>query len=218
MSTQVDGQRTEVDAISALQRPECCGTFRFFVDGQRWEWSDTVARMHGYRPGTVVPTTELLLRHKHPDDRERVAAVLDRVSRGGLFSSRHRIVDTRGRTHWVVVVGDNMFDETGAVIGTAGFYIDVTKELQSQITTTISGLASSRARIEQAKGVLMATYGVTEDRAFEILVWRSQQTNIKVRELAERFMEAIVGTASTEASTHVDHALLTLEPRTNRGR
>ena len=45
------------------------GAFRFWFIGQRWEWSDEVALMHGYEPGSVVPTTELLLSHKHPEDR-----------------------------------------------------------------------------------------------------------------------------------------------------
>jgi hypothetical protein len=48
------------------------GAFRFWFVGQRWEWSDEVARMHGYEPGAVVPTTKLLLSHKHPDDRAHV--------------------------------------------------------------------------------------------------------------------------------------------------
>lgn len=29
------------------------GSFRFWFVGQRWEWSDEVARRHGYEPGTV---------------------------------------------------------------------------------------------------------------------------------------------------------------------
>ncbi|CAG7627162.1 hypothetical protein ACVH9Z_24890 [Rhodococcus opacus] len=35
--------------------------------------------MHGYQPGKVTLTTELLLAHKHPDDHPRVARVLDRL-------------------------------------------------------------------------------------------------------------------------------------------
>jgi PAS domain S-box-containing protein len=206
------GDTAAVDAVTLSERTECCGTFRFFVDGQRWQWSDAVALMHGYEPGTV-PTTELLLRHLHPDDHQRVAAILDRVTKGGLFSSRHRIIDTAGRTHWVVVVGDSMFDDTETLIGTSGFFIDVTEELQSDIKAVICGVTASRDRIEQAKGVLMATYGVSAERAFDVLVWRSQQTNVKVRELSERFLTAIAGTLSAETLTHVDHALLNLEPR-----
>src|SRR5574337_1152278 len=62
-----------VDLVIGAGEPQRVGRFRFFLDGQRWEWSDAVARMHGYEPGEVEPTTELLLRHKHPEDRERVA-------------------------------------------------------------------------------------------------------------------------------------------------
>ena len=200
-----------LDLVLGLGEPQRVGRFRFFLDGQRWEWSDTVARMHGYEPGTEKPNTELLLHHKHPDDRERVAAVLENVLKGKPFSSRHRIIDTAGHTRCVVVVGDRMLDDTGAVVGTSGFYVDVTESLHSDISTVLSQVAASRARIEQAKGVLMAAYGISEERAFDILVWRSQETNLKLRDLAVRFMHAVAGKASPDTLSHVDHALLTLE-------
>jgi PAS domain S-box-containing protein len=206
-----DFDSTAVDMVLGLGQPQRLGRFRFFIDGDRWEWSDAVARMHGYEPGTVQPSTELLLRHKHPDDRDRVAAVLERVLNGTPFSSRHRIIDTAGRTRCVVVVGDRMLDDAGAVIGTSGFYVDVTEALSSDISSVLSQVAASRARIEQAKGVLMAAYGIAEERAFDILVWRSQEGNLKLRDVAERFMTAVAGRASSEAVSHVDHALLTLE-------
>ena len=72
-------------------------------------------------------------------------------------------------------------------------------------------IAENRAVIEQAKGVLMAAYGIEPNRAFEILVWRSQETNVKIRELASRFMAAISAShLSPESRSHVDHTLLTL--------
>jgi PAS domain S-box-containing protein len=114
------------DAAVVAGTAQRVGRFRFFLDGQRWEWSKAVARMHGYEPRTVTPTTELLLLHKHPDDRQQVTAVLDRVLQGEPFNSRHRIIDTAGHTRFVVVVGDSMVDESGSVIGTSGFYLDVT--------------------------------------------------------------------------------------------
>ncbi|KHO22387.1 PAS and ANTAR domain-containing protein [Mycolicibacterium setense] len=189
--------------------PQRVGRFRFLLDGQRWEWSDAVARMHGYEPGTVQPTTELLLKHKHPEDREQVAAVLDLVLQGQPFSSRHRIIDTAGHTHLVIVVGDLLRDDQGTVTGTSGFYIDVTEAQQSDITEMISDIAASRALIEQAKGVLMAAYGLSAQRAFEILVWRSQETNTKLREFAAQFLEAISGKVPPTGLTYVDQALLT---------
>lgn len=212
MSDVVEEQQLgAVDLVLGLGDPQRVGRFRFFIDGQRWEWSDVVARMHGYEPGEVEPTTDLLLQHKHPEDRERIAAVLERVLSGKPFSSRHRIIDTKGRTHCVVVAGDSMVDDAGRPIGTSGFYIDVTDSLHTDITNVLEAVADARARIEQAKGVLMASYGITAERAFDILVWRSQETNLKVRELATRFLDAVAGTASADTRTHVDHALLTLE-------
>jgi GAF domain-containing protein len=46
----------------------------------------------------------------------------------------------------------------------------------------------SRAVIEQAKGILMERYKVTEDRAFAVLSRASQQGNIKLREVADELV------------------------------
>src|SRR3954453_9729856 len=93
-------------SASGFQR---VGSFCYSKAPDRWEWSDAVARMHGYEPGTVLPTTELILSHKHPDDQPAVSEIIDQVLRhGAAFSSRHRIIDTAGDEHVVVVVGDRM--------------------------------------------------------------------------------------------------------------
>ena len=184
------------------------GRFRFYVDGQRWEWSETVERLHGYEPGTVNPTTDLVLGHTHPDDWHGFADALDRVADGEPFSSRHRIIDTAGRTHWVVVVGDRILDDAGDVIGTSGFYVDITDTMESDISTALSKVTEARAEIEQAKGLLMAAYGISADQAFDILVWRSQETNVKVRMLAHRFIKAMAGGLPADTRRHVDRALL----------
>ena len=191
------------------------GAFRFYFDDQRWEWSEQVQRMHGYQPGTVTPTTELVLSHKHPEDRDQIAHTLDTIRHTGQpLSSRHRIIDTSGKVRSVIVVGDQLHDEQGRVVGTQGFYIDTTpdeREQQDQMAAQFAVIAENRAVIEQAKGVLMAAYGIEVKRAFEILVWRSQETNVKLRELASRFMAAVSAKhLSPESRSQIDHALLTL--------
>jgi hypothetical protein len=108
----------ELEELAAVS-PERMGWFRFYFDDHRWEWSEQVQRLHGYQPGTVTPTTDLVLSHKHPDDRDQVAAIIDDITHTrGALSSRHRIIDTGGVVHWVVVIGDQFFDDDGAVIGT----------------------------------------------------------------------------------------------------
>ena len=191
------------------------GAFRFYFDDQRWEWSEQVQRMHGYQPGEVIPTTELVLSHKHAEDRDLIAHTLDTIRRTGQpLSSRHRIIDTSGKVRSVIVVGEGLHDEHGRVVGTQGFYIDTTpdeREQQDQMTAQLAVIAKNQAVIEQAKGVLMAAYGIEPNRAFEILVWRSQETNVKIRELASRFMAAVSGSHLSPDSRHqIDHALLKL--------
>ena len=74
----LNGQSADVEQALAGGAPQRVGWFRFYFADQRWEWSEQVQRMHGYEPGTVTPTTELVLSHKHPDDRGQVAATIDR--------------------------------------------------------------------------------------------------------------------------------------------
>jgi PAS domain S-box-containing protein len=193
--------------------PQMVGSFRFYADQQRWEWSDEVAAIHGYGPGEISPTTQLLLTHKHPDDRERVAQVIDELLKEGKpFSSRHRIVDRGGRVRHVLVIGDRMIDEAGEVTGTEGFYVDLSDmhdtELKETMDAAVKNFAASRAVIEQAKGMLMLVYGISADRAFDVLTWRSQQTNTKLRTLAQNIVTAAgeavaIGDTSRQSFDHL---------------
>ncbi|WIM90431.1 PAS and ANTAR domain-containing protein [Candidatus Mycobacterium wuenschmannii] len=196
------------------------GSFRFWFVGERWEWSDELARMHGYEPGTVEPTTELLVSHKHPDDRGHVQDHLDRALLSkSSFSSRHRFIDTAGTTHDAIVVADRMLDKTGAVVGTAGYYIDLTatfvENRQSALDEALPDLFEARAVIEQAKGILMAVYRVSPEQAFGVLRWRSQETNTKLRSLAKQLIVEIATQPppSAEHQATFDHLLLTVHER-----
>jgi hypothetical protein len=186
------GGQTPIERALAGGDPQRVGWFRFYFADQRWEWSPQVERMHGYEPGTVHPTTDLVLSHKHPDDYRQVAATLDEIRRtSGAFSTRHRIIDTHGEIHHVVVVGDQLYQSgSGKVIGTHGFYVDVTPSVRQRhdeiVTETVAEIAEARGAIEQTKGMLMLIYGICADSAFELLKWRSQETNTKLRVLAEQ--------------------------------
>ncbi|HEY2501545.1 MAG TPA: PAS and ANTAR domain-containing protein [Mycobacterium sp.] len=166
------------------------GSFRFYFHDQRWEWSEQVQRLHGYRPGTVTPTTELVLSHKHPKDRDAVAVTVDEIMHArGVFRGRHRIIDTNGQVHSVVVIGDQFHDDDGAVIGTHGFYVDVTpaeRAREDKITARVDEIADIRAPIEHVKGMLMLIYDVDDEVAFGLLKWLSQEHNVKLRLLAEQ--------------------------------
>ena len=198
------------------------GSFRFWFIGERWEWSDELARMHGYQPGTAVPTTELLMSHKHPDDRAHVQDLLDRALHSGEpFSSRHRFLDTAGVVHDVLVVADRMFDNNGAVVGTTGYYVDLTNTFadtrQDVLDEQLPWLFEARAAIDQAKGALMVVYRISAEHAFAILQWRSQETNTKVRALAQALLADIPKlTDSAVLRSEFDHLLLTAHNRAGK--
>ncbi|MBV9515826.1 MAG: PAS and ANTAR domain-containing protein [Mycobacteriaceae bacterium] len=200
--------------------PERVGWFRFFFDDERWEWSPQVAKMHGYAPDSVTPTTELVLSHKHPDDYRQIADTLALIRQTRqAFSSRHRIRDVQGAVHHVVVVGDQLRNSDGFVVGTHGFYIDVTpaeRARQDHLTAEVEKITKSRASIEQAKGMLMAIYGIDSSAAFDLLKWRSQEANVKLRPLAEQIVTDFSAVAHDEAlpaRSVYDNVLLTAQER-----
>jgi PAS domain S-box-containing protein len=193
------------------------GSFRYFRDDARWEWSEAVARIHGYAPGQVEPTTALVMSHKHPDDAADVALLIEGMSEGTQpFSSRHRIIDTHGDIHAVLVVGEPLCSNNGAVVGCRGFYIDLSDAEDDQtIDAAIADFAAHRALIEQAKGILMASYSISAERAFDILVWRSQETNTKLRTLAAQIIADFTTLLPVPSSVRqrADHLLLTAHQR-----
>ena len=52
------------------------------------------------------------------------------------------------------------------------------------VSDAVSEIAESRGRIEQVKGMLMFVYRIDEQQASDLLKWRSQETNVKLRVLA----------------------------------
>lgn len=73
----------------------------------------------------------------------------------------------------------------GAGLDNATLY-QATRRLTEQLRTALT----SRAVIEQAKGVLVAREGGTPEEAFETLRRASQQANVRVRDIAVRVVEA----------------------------
>lgn len=178
------------------------GRYRYDLATERWWWSDETFQIHGFEPGDVVPTTTLVLAHKHPDDRARVARILQgAAATGEPFSSIHRIMDARGRERTLTVVGEGMRDpETRQVYQLAGYFVDVTAAVEARAaeaaSASIRASAASRAPIEQAKGIVAFALGIDVDEAFERLRRTSNHTNVAVREVARR----IVGLAPAGGS------------------
>jgi hypothetical protein len=181
------------------------GRFSLDVLTGKWDWDDDVFRIHGYEPGSVEPTTDLVLESKHPDDRARVEALIARISKvGGSFSISYRIIGGDGVERRVVLVGDGeMCEPDDDVTRIDGYYIDLTddfaEESEEYASAAVEASAESRAVIEQAKGALMLAYGLDPDQAFSMLRWWSRNRNVKVRDLAAKLVEIAQTGSITDA-------------------
>lgn len=76
------GGASPVELALAGGYPRRVGWFRVYFADQRREWSMHVDQLHGYLPGSVTPTTELVLADKRPDD---AASTIGSATLAGLI-------------------------------------------------------------------------------------------------------------------------------------
>lgn len=183
------------------------GRFRFGAATDRWWWSDHMFLIHGMQPGDVVPTRELLLTHVQRDARSMVAQTLARCAdEPDPQACDYGLLDMSGTLRRVVlaVAGDGDGEVTG-------FLVDVTGALDAllaeRVNTELTLALESHAAIDQAKGILMLTYGVDADAAFGILKQSSQRHNTRLRELAGRVVAVAAGGLESTTSELLDEAL-----------
>lgn len=199
------------------------GSFTYDFATGTFHWSAEVAALHGYPSEPMTVDAELVLSHKHPEDRGRVDELYQEVllTRSAL-SSRHRIVDCAGNVHRVAVISQNRVDTSQSPVGLDGFYLDLTEEFDKKtsqdfdqavdeaVDVAVSEFTAHRSVIEQAKGMVMMAYSIPADRAFDVLKWRSQQSNTKIRMLCELIVKRAVDEVSLagDSRTKFDEILL----------
>ncbi|MCL1869874.1 MAG: PAS and ANTAR domain-containing protein [Promicromonosporaceae bacterium] len=171
------------------------GEFRYEVPTDTWWWSDEVFRMHGFEPGEVVPTTPMILAHKHPEDRARVAGALENGRlHAGFFGSVHRIRDASGAERVLAIIGESRLSDAGVVTEISGHFVDVTGSVRTlasnEATRQIQAADEHRSLIDQAVGVLVHHSGQSPEEAFDTLREASMRSNVKLRVLAARVVDA----------------------------
>lgn len=181
------------------------GSYQRAAGDDTWQWSDGVYAIHGFDRGEVVPTTSLLLAHAHPADRQQVAQLLSACLHDGeLFSFLYRLIDAGGKLRWALITGEGSYGPGTTLAGSRGYLIDMTRVQTRARTGEVANAKrraiAARATIEQAKGALMLVYGLDAEAAFALLSWQSQQSNVKLRDLAERLVAAVGGNAQASAA------------------
>ena len=180
---------------TAIAAADCIvGTFRLDAASGKVDWSEEVYLIHGYCRGEIVPTLDLFLSHKHPDDRTRSREIFARARKtGGTFFSYDRLIDARLREHRILTTGEAVLDEWGRLSHIDAFVIDLTRTLQKETEAfaraAVAAANASRSTIEQAKGILMGALHIGSEEAFKLLVSHSQHSNTKLARTAAELVD-----------------------------
>lgn len=199
----------EIHSFPGALSPGVVASFTYDVARDEWEWSDALYELHGYAPGEIPATTSALMHHKHPEDRERAAAVFAAVVRdGGTYSCYHRIVDRNQRVLSLVSVGRSVLDAEGRPVEIEGYYIDLTQarraETEADVQRALLRKSQAGPLIDQAKGMIMLAEGRTADQAFERLRSCSQAANRKVADIARELVDSVSGGRTEPVSAILD--------------
>ena len=117
---------------------------------------------------------------------------------------------------WTVDSSPPAADKVGSVV--EDLLSGDVRDLQGEVAQLREAL-TNRATIDQAKGMLMARYGVDADTAFQILKRWSSVSNIQLRIVAEALVDiGVNGLPTRHISPGVEDEVLGKELRSFAGR
>lgn len=186
MSTTIRDDRSVGRDVPAAPAPR----LRHVLTDGSWWWSPECYALYGFEVGEVVPTTDLVLAHVEPEDRDRWWGEL-LAAREHPVHAQFRMRDAHGREHQVVAVCRRTGDDAVEAV-----LVDVTPLVAAEgsrlASAQIAASAASRATIEQAKGVLAAALGITPELGFAVLREASMRSNVSLRTIAEGVVADVV--------------------------
>ena len=183
-------------AFDGSQPSRPVGFYVYTAESGTWTWSDGMYLLHGFEPHEVPATTDVLLRHKHPDDRTRAFEAMETALQDGEpFSCYHRIIDRHEQIRSVLSVGRGVKDASGTVERLEGYFVDLTEirrtETETEVEVALARIAEHREVIDQAKGMVMLATGCDADTAFAMLRKRSQNANVKLNAIAHQLVKVV---------------------------
>ena len=134
---------------------------------QRWRGFTAAARRHGVRSSMSIPV---------PVQRE-VAAALN------VYSTDEDAFDDAS-----LELASSIAAYAGVALANMHLY-----EAQSTVAQQLQTAMQSRAVIEQAKGIIMGQRRCRADEAFDVLVRLSQDSNRKLRDVAQALVDQAAG-------------------------
>ena len=151
-------------------------------------WSSTLEEIYGLEPGGFTGLMEDYEARLHPDDRERVLAIIAQAveTDGVLPEFEHRIVRPDGSVRWLHCTGGGPVRQAdGSLSGMLGLTMDVTERKQAE---------DERARLLEAEHAARTAAEAARERlAFLARVTEVLGTTLDVEELLSQVTSLSIG-------------------------
>ena len=214
-STAARARPAAQPARTASTPRRLAGRYRYDRRAGTWSLSPEMSVLLDLARNGAHPCTELLLHSLHAGDRPRVLEAVSGACTAGLpFALRVRLGSHGGGERPAVLVGEPVVNAAGTVDALEGVLVEVPPEphppasrpgggkteddrvhaLETEVSQLRTAM-SSRAAIEQAKGILMLLTSCGEQVAFDLLAHISSNSHRKVRDVAVAIVESAAGHA-----------------------
>jgi hypothetical protein len=193
-----------------------------------WVWDEQLVAILGFPRSGVSASLRTLLQHVAADERPLAADAFRSAVEDGapvLVSCRLHAADGSVRSVLITAEVSEVepnessmsaslrMDGFAAATGPwlVGQVVDLTalrlSATRAAANHAVIQAAKHRAAIEQAKGIIMVTYRIDADAAFELLRRHSQNTNTKVHDLADHLVSQVATLNFETAPAQVDALL-----------
>lgn len=130
-------QRIELEQtrknLENAQRIAKIGSWELSLTDDKLIWSEETARIFGIIPDNFEQTRTAFLERVHPEDREEVTRIHNRLRKtGGSLDYRHRILFPNGEVRVVREKAEAILGPGGKVVGIAGTVHDVTEQAKAE--------------------------------------------------------------------------------------
>ena len=158
-----DSQRKLTEA----QRVAHLGSWEWDIGENRVTWSEELHRIYGTKPDDFEASYEAFIERVHPEDRERVAGLVEAAYGGASLDFLHRLVRPDGEIRILQAHGELIRDAEGNPSRMVGTALDVTKMKEAE--AEISKLnATLERRVEERTAELEAAVAELETTQNEL--------------------------------------------------
>jgi GAF domain-containing protein len=149
-----------------------------------WTDQDDESRWQAFREAAEhMGVVRSLSLHVPTDDASEIAASLN------MYGRTHRVLEEQQ-----LCAAERFAEQLSAAMQSVDAY-----RATARLATGLAEAMRTRAVIEQAKGILMNERNIDAEEAFSLLVSISQNSNVKLREVARRLVDARTSKDAPEA-------------------